>query len=298
MDLLKQFLRYLQIERNASALTLKAYQEDVSHFLAWLAVEQGVEQNNIDIAAADSISMRNYIASLRHHGLQKNSIARHLTAIRSFYRFLCREEYADLNPAQAVASPKRDKLLPHFLYYEEVDALLNAPDESLGGRRDKAILEVLYGCGLRVSELTSLDCGSIEHDVGYVRVFGKGAKERIVPIGLEAINVVDRYLAMREELGINNDKQQPLFLNLRGGRLSDRSIRNFINKYTEQISLIKHISPHTLRHSFATHLLDNGADLRSVQELLGHVKLDTTQIYTHVTRSRMREVYDHTHPRA
>jgi len=247
---------------------------------------------------SDSISMRNYIASLRHQGLRKSSIARHLTAIRSFYRFLCREEVAELNPAQAVASPKRDKLLPHFLYYEEVEALLNAPDDSLGGRRDKAILEVLYGCGLRVSELTALDCGSIEHDVGYLRVFGKGAKERIVPIGLEAVNAVNRYLSLRAEHGANTDKQLPLFLNLRGGRLSDRSVRNIINKYTEQIALIKHISPHTLRHSFATHLLDNGADLRSVQELLGHVKLDTTQIYTHVTRSRMREVYDRTHPRA
>ena len=296
---LQGFLRYLQVERHASPHTLRNYEADIRAFVAFLAVEQGMEDaSNADISRADGISLRNHLAALKRQGLHKSSQARHLTALRSFLRYLIREEELTGNPAELTASPKKDKHLPQFLYYEEVEALLDAPDDSLAGRRDRAILELLYGCGLRVSELTALNVGSVDMVVGYVRVFGKGAKERINPLGAAAADAIAAYLEARLQAGqISNDKSA-LFLNLRGGRLTDRSVRNIVDKYIQKAALTKHLSPHGLRHSFATHLLENGADLRSVQELLGHASISSTQIYTHVTRSHMKEVYERTHPRA
>ncbi|MCL1974668.1 MAG: tyrosine recombinase XerC [Firmicutes bacterium] len=296
---IQDFLRYLQVERNASSHTLRNYEADIRAFTAFLAVEQGMDDASLaDINRADGISLRNHLAALKRQGLAKNSQARHLTALRSFLRYLIREEDIAQNPAELTASPKKDRHLPQFLYYDEVDALLQAPDTSLAGLRDKAILEMLYGCGLRVFELVSLDIGSVDMSVGYVVVFGKGAKERISPLGAAALDSLLAYLKARKEGGQSTQKNSALFLNLRGGRLTDRSIRNIVDKYIQKAALTKHLSPHGLRHSFATHLLENGADLRSVQELLGHASISSTQIYTHVTRSHMKEVYDKTHPRA
>jgi len=293
------FLRYLQVERHASPHTLRNYEADLRAFAAYLATEQGLEEASLaDVRRADGISLRNHLAALKRQGLHKSSQARHLTALRSFFRYLIREETLESNPAELTASPKKDKHLPKFLYYEEVAALIDAPDASLAGLRDHAILELLYGCGLRVSELTALNVESVDTVAGYVRVFGKGAKERINPLGGAAAEAITAYLDRRGAAGQPCTAQSALFLNLRSGRLTDRSVRDIVEKYIQQAALAKSVSPHSLRHSFATHLLENGADLRSVQELLGHASISSTQIYTHVTRSHMKEVYDRTHPRA
>ncbi|MCL1816427.1 MAG: tyrosine recombinase XerC [Clostridiales bacterium] len=296
---LQNYLRYLTVERHASAHTLRNYEADIRAFAAFLALEQGLDEIScVDISQADGISLRNHLAALKRQGLQKSSQARHLTAVRSFLRYLIREEELTDNPAELTASPKKDKHLPQFLYYEEIDALLAAPDESLAGKRDSAILELLYGSGLRVSELTALDRGSVDTALGYVRVFGKGGKERISPLGAVAAAAIVDYLQALQLTGAANRDNNALFLNLRGGRLSDRSVRNIVDKYIKKAAITKHLSPHGLRHSFATHLLENGADLRAVQELLGHASISSTQIYTHVTRSHMKEMYDKAHPRA
>jgi integrase/recombinase XerC len=299
---LHQYLIYLKVERNSSPLTLAAYEANLMRFIAYVAAEQGCSAEAIDIKKIDTLSVRNYLAVLQKTGLKKSSISQHLASIRSFLRYLCREDILDTNPAMLTASPKKEKPLPKFLYYEEVDALLNAPDDTLSGLRDRAILEIIYAAGLRVSELTGMNVASINPMGGYVRVTGKGAKERIVPIGKPAAKACQNYLARREEKGYNGSKNEPLFLNhsknKSGSRLTARSVRNIINKHVLAAAITKNVHPHMLRHSFATHLLDNGADLRAVQELLGHESLGTTQIYTHVTKTRMKEVYDKTHPRA
>lgn len=297
--LLEQFMRYLEAERRASTHTLRNYRADLEQFIAFVLTEQGLEQvAAIDIHKIDGVTLRNHLASLKRQGLKKSSMARHLTALRSFFRYLCREEIIESNPAEHTVSPKKDRYLPKFLYYEEVAELVEAPDESLAGRRDAAILELLYSCGLRVSELVALNLSSLDLEVGMVRVFGKGGKERINPIGQVAVRAIATYLQARQDQGQSVDSASPLFLNLRGGRLTDRSIRNIVDKYLNQQAIRKKISPHGLRHSFATHLLENGADLRAVQELLGHASISSTQIYTHVTRAHMKEMYDKTHPRA
>ncbi len=292
------FLKYLQIERNASPHTVRNYETDLRCFIEFIAVEQGQSIENADLKEADAITLRNHLAELKKRGLQKSSLARHLTAIRSFYNYLNLAELIKGNPAAFTASPKKDKHLPKFLYYEEVESLIEAPDATLAGLRDRAILEMLYGLGVRVSELVALDIGDIDFNLAYVRIFGKGGKERINPLGRAAADAVADYLAARAKQKIDNAPACPLFLNLRGGRLSDRSVRKIVDKYIDQQAIKKKISPHSLRHSFATHLLENGADLRAVQELLGHSSLSSTQIYTHVSRAHMKEVYDLTHPRA
>lgn len=296
-DLMNKFLLYLMVEKNASPKTITAYSSDLSHFGAFLAKEQGVTFAKVSVNKADSLQMRRYLSYLQQQGLAKSTIARKLAALRSFERYLCREELLDKNVAAAVATPKKEKKLPKFLYYPEIEALMEAPKDDFAGLRDKALLEVIYGAGLRVAELVSINVGDIDMSVGYVRVFGKGAKERIVPLGEVALESVKRYIKARGEI-TTAEKGTPLFLNRFGKRLSDRSVRNILNKYVDQVALTKKISPHTLRHSFATHLLENGADLRAVQEFLGHVSMSTTQIYTHITKSRMKKVYDQAHPRA
>ncbi|MCL2817908.1 MAG: tyrosine recombinase XerC [Clostridiales bacterium] len=301
-NLKEKFLRHLRVEKNVSAHTLDAYDGDLEDFFAFLCRFLEVGREALEPGMVDALAMRRYLGHLKERSLARNTIARRLSALRSFYHYLCREEILEMNIPSSTATPKAEKRLPKFLYYPEMEALLAAPDTTApAGLRDRALLEVIYGGGLRVGELVAINYGDIDFTVGYVRVLGKGQKERLVPLGRPALLALREYLVALPSRG-RLAKDSPVFLNLSrngaGRRLSDRSVRNIINKYVEQTAIQKKISPHALRHSFATHLLDAGADLRSVQEFLGHSSLSTTQVYTHVTKSRLRSVYDKTHPRA
>jgi tyrosine recombinase XerC len=284
-----QFLLYLEAERNYSSHTLINYRIDLrefSHYGGALTLE-----------AIDYLTIRKFLIYLKDKNYSKSSISRKLACLRSFFKFLCRENIVTTNPAVSISTPKKDKRLPHFLEPQEIESLLDAPSgDSESECRDKALMETLYGSGIRVGELRDANIDDLDLFSGLLKVRGKGKKERIVPIGSMALRVLERYLEKRAPRGTSG--KQPLFLNKNKTRLTDRSVRRVINKYARKIGLRKVISPHTLRHSFATHLLDRGADLRSVQELLGHENLSTTQIYTHITTKRLKEVYEQTHPRA
>lgn len=293
------FIVYLKVEKNASPRTQESYQRDIWQFVDFMADEFKVSGEQVTPGQVDHLSVRRYLAELQKKGLHRSTIARKLAALRSFYRFLSREEVVSGNPMLRVSTPKLEKRLPEFLYEDEIRSLMEAPDtKKASGLRDRAILEVLYSSGLRVSELVGMDTGDSDLEFEYVRVMGKGAKERIVPMGSYAIKALTGYLADGRPQLTGKQMTGALFLNRSGGRLTARSVRNIVDKYVKHVSIQRRISPHTLRHSFATHLLDGGADLRAVQELLGHVKMSTTQIYTHVTKQKLRSVYEKSHPRA
>lgn len=295
-NLVDEFLIYLRISHNCSPHTIESYGLDLRQFLAFL------EQEKIDRPEiVDHLLFRKYMALLKDSGLARGSIARKTACIRSFFKFLCRQEYLQNNPILGVSIPKREKRLPKFLYPEEMNLLLEAPDISTRlGIRDAAILEVLYSSGLRLQEVVNLTLADLDLSRGYLRVYGKGAKERMVPLGGAAQRALEKYLlSVRPELlGSQSKTVETLFLNYRGTRLSGRSIQRLFEKYIQAIALNRKVSPHTIRHTFATHLLENGADIRVVQELLGHVDISTTQIYTHLTKERIRNVYLKNHPRA
>jgi integrase/recombinase XerC len=242
----------------------------------------------------DHLLLRRYLALLGKV-VKKSSVGRKLAAIRSFFRFLLRRGVVVKNPAELIATPKKENRLPFHLDIDQVTTLVEAPaDDQKHALRDRAILEMLYSCGLRVSELTGLDIGELDLSGGMVRVMGKGGKERIVPVGSRAIKAIREYLVGRSEPAGNG----PLFLNTRGGRINRRSVARIIDTHVLRIAAFKRISPHILRHTFATHMLEGGADLRAIQELLGHASLSTTQKYTHVGIDRLMEVYDKAHPKA
>ncbi|MGS0746800.1 tyrosine recombinase XerC [Syntrophomonas erecta subsp. sporosyntropha] len=294
------FLDHLRIERSASNLTLISYRTDLIQFFTFLSQEYAVPQQSISTNLLNHKSVRQYLAQMQEKGMSRATMARKLAALRSFVRYLCRENVLESNPIAAVATPKQDKKLPKFLYPVEMEVLLEAPDVSKTmGIRDKAILETLYATGLRVSELTGLNVDDIFIDEELIKVRGKGNKERIVPLGSKAREGISIYLSHSRPLlqAKNATVDNAVFLNKYGSRLSERSVRNILNKYVDQVALNQKVSPHTLRHSFATHLLNAGADLRSVQELLGHVKLSTTQIYTHLTREDIKTIHNDKHPR-
>ncbi|GAB6154491.1 tyrosine recombinase XerC [Desulfosporosinus burensis] len=282
-----------QYSQNRSEHTVVAYQTDLGQFFRFAAQEQGLEPEEVTVESIDVYIVRSFLGVLAQHGLARKSMARKLASLRSFFKFLCRQELLKMSPVQRVASPKLGRKLPHFLYLDQVEGLLRAPDcSNLLGCRDRVILELLYGSGLRVSELIGLNRENLDLDSGLIRVLGKGSKERVVPVTNYARQAIEGYLGMRK------DQQRALLLNYQGSRLSDRSVRRILDKLVAKVSLEQHVNPHMLRHSFATHLLDGGADLRSVQELLGHQKLSSTQIYTHLTRERLKEVFTRAHPRA
>lgn len=292
-----QFLRHLDVERGASPHTLKAYREDLISLADYLADEAGRTPNPASIT---TVELRGYVAALAEAGFAKTSIARRLASVRSFYRFGQRDGWATSNPAAALRNPRKSRKLPHFLTTDEIARLLAAPaKKGMQGLRDRAILETLYSAGLRVSELVGLSDGDLDLAQGLCQVRGKGKRERLAPIGSYARAALEGWLAVRKlSPKTPADRNAPVFVNRLGTRLTTRSVGRLLEKYIALAGLDGRTSPHTLRHSFATHLLDRGADIRSVQELLGHKSLVTTQIYTHVSTSSLRAAYEKAHPRA
>jgi len=294
------FISHLRAEKGSAAMTQISYRTDLYQFLAHLAALHELPVQELGKEVITHRAVREYLADMQERGLSRATMARKLAAIRSFVKYLCRELVFDSNPIATVATPKQEKKLPRFLYPREVEMLLEAPDNTdVLGIRDRAMLELLYATGIRVSELVSLDLAHMDNSQSLLRVLGKGNKERVVPVGEQAVNALNRYLLASRPVLIarNRREEKALFLNKFGSRLSGRSIRNIINKYVDEIALNQKVSPHTLRHTFATHLLNGGADLRSVQEMLGHVKLSTTQVYTHVTNDRLKTVHNESFPR-
>ena len=292
-----RFLKYLRVERNASDLTTKSYREDLDALIEYLNDLQGRMPAPQDVG---TVELRGYIAALHEASYAKTTISRRLASMRSFFRFGQREGWTKANPAKPLRNPRKERSLPHFLSADEILRLLGAPlvGDPLG-LRDRAILESLYSAGLRVSELAGLNDGDLDLPSEVLRVRGKGRRERMAPIGSYAISALQDWLAVRK---ISPREKQgpaaPVFVNKFGRRLTTRSVGRLLEKYLKTTGLDRRTTPHTLRHSFATHLLDAGADIRSVQELLGHKSLVTTQIYTHVSTAGLRAAYERAHPRA
>ena len=307
-ELLRGFLRYLR-NRNVSAHTLAAYENDVGTFLQFTAALRQRQVDALSASDVDAFAIRAFLGELHKQRISATSSARKLSAIRTFVRFLRREELVDNDPAALVAAPKRPETIPAHLSVAEMNRLLEMPDSSTPlGRRDRAILELFYASGLRLSELVGLDMEDVNLSGRMVRVTGKGRKQRLVPFNTNTANALrawlkDRAAATPGAMGASGAKgakgyRTPVFLNYRGGRLSTRSVDRLVRRYVAECGAKFGISPHALRHSFATHLLANGADLRAIQELLGHARLSTTQRYTHVNARQLIDVYKKAHPRA
>ena len=291
----QEYLSYLSGEKNASPHTITAYQKDLEDFFIYLKNE------NLKETSIDHLDVRRYLMYLRQQGISNSSMARKLSSLRSYYHFLVRENVLEDNPLTLVSSPKETKKLPQYVHYEDLRELLTLPDCTPGGLRDRAIMEILYGGGLRVSELCSLHLDQIIFPIRSLKVMGKGRKERLVPLGDYALDALKDYLEKGRPMLVKaeNLNETAVFLNQRNGHgITDRAIRDILDKYVLQMSKTLKISPHMLRHSYATHMLENGADIRIIQELLGHERLSTTQIYTHITKSHMMDVYKNAHPRS
>ena len=322
-DALRDFLEYLRFNENASEHTVRAYESDLSQFVTFLAARAGQSRSDLTMADLDHLKIREFLADLHKKGNTRSSAARKLAAIRTFSRYLRREGFIEGDPAALVGTPKREQRLPAHLGESEMSALLEIPDASQPlGRRDRGILELFYASGLRLSELVGLDLGDVNLNGRMVRVLGKGGKERIVPFNRSTEAALRAWLRDRESFvprgrpasprssqpradgpqprsrRTHGKERTPLFLNYQGGRLSTRSVDRLVRKYVAACSSRFGISPHALRHSFATHLLERGADLRAIQELLGHARLSTTQRYTHIDATRMLETYRKAHPKA
>ena len=295
LSAVERFLRYLKVERNCSDLTIKSYREDLVSLIEYLEQSLGHPPQAAQITPLD---LRTYVVALHEAGYAKSSVSRRLASLRSFYRFAQREGLSSQNPAKPLRNPRRERKLPHFLTTAEIGKLLSAPpaNEPMG-LRDRAIFETMYSAGLRVSELVGINDDDLDLDDGLVRVRGKGKRERLAPLGTFAVKAVRRWLNERQLAG-KPGRGSPVFVNKFGTRLTTRSVARMMEKYLLTTGLDLRTSPHTLRHSFATHLLDRGADIRSVQELLGHRSLVTTQIYTHVSTASLKQVYERAHPRA
>ena len=296
---IEQFLRFLQIERNLSPNTVTSYSTDLAQFQKFLSEHYPV----LTLNKIETVHIRDFLTVLHTDGYSSSSIGRKIATLRSFFKFTLRNEWIDLNPCSLISSPKKKGTLPELMSVEEIEVVLSLPGDDHLSIRNRAILETLYSTGIRVSELTGMNMDSIDFVGGTVKVKGKGGKERIIPIGDKALEAMGAYLnkrdvffsLLRSDLRVN---KEALFLNNWGGRLTAGSVKNFVHKYIKEAAIKKNVSAHSFRHSFATHLLERGADLRAVQELLGHASLSTTQIYTHLTTKRLKKIYDNTHPRA
>ncbi|MBO9609252.1 MAG: site-specific tyrosine recombinase XerD [Paenibacillaceae bacterium] len=292
---LQTFIHFLSVERGLAMNTLHSYERDLTQYINFL------EKNGVaTLQESSKTNIASYLQQLKKLGRSGSTVSRCMVSIRSFYQFMLRERFMDSDPSQNMETPKLDKRLPKVLSVPEVEALLEAPSTSTPqGMRDKAMLELLYATGIRVTELMTLDLGNVNLGMGFVRCIGKGSKERIIPVGRTAAGWLDTYIrGDRTKLLKPGKAEDALFINHLGTRLTRQGFWKIIKKYAKESHIRKEITPHTLRHSFATHLLENGADLRAVQEMLGHADIATTQIYTHVTKSRLKDVFNRTHPRA
>ena len=296
---IEQFLKYLKIERNLPANTLTSYSTDLIQFNKFLSEHC----SSLPLKKIEAFHIRNFLTTLHSDGYNSSSIGRKIASIRSFFKFALRNEWINSNPCSLISSPKKKGNLPAPMSVQEVEAVLSFSGKDYLSVRDKAILETLYSTGVRVSELVGMNIDSVDFAGGTAKVKGKGRKERIIPIGDKALEALGDYLgnrnsffkSLRKDMSANKDA---LFLNNWGGRLTAGSVKKIVHNYIEKAALKKNVSVHSFRHSFATHLLERGADLRAVQELLGHASLSTTQVYTHLTTSRLKKIYDKTHPRA
>jgi integrase/recombinase XerC len=308
---LRDFLEYLRLNRNASAHTSAAYESDITQFLGFAAQFRGIAAAALEPAHLDLGAIRAFMADLYRQGHARTSVARKLSALRAFGKYLRREGWIETDPAALAVGPKREQKIPAHLSIDEMSRLLEMPDVSTAlGRRDRAILELFYASGLRLSELVGLDLEEVNLRGRMVRVMGKGAKERLVPFNSTTEDSIRAWLADRNSLRTSErgrrrtespkprTQSEPMFVNFRGARLTGRSVQRLVARYVAACSTRFGISPHALRHSFATHLLQRGADLRAIQELLGHVQLSTTQRYTHVNAAQLLDVYRKAHPRA
>jgi integrase/recombinase XerC len=299
----EEFDQYLFAIKNASLHTRRNYQSDLNQFLKFLQKnETGVlNHGKVDLHKITPSTIRNFLAYL-HQKNTKTTIARKIASLNSFFKFLIKEGFSKVNPAQTISAPKPEKVIPTFLTVDEIFSLIDQPEgEKVLILRDRAILELMYSCGLRVSELVGLNLEDLDLSEGFIKVRGKGKKERLLPVGTKAQEALKSYLSVRKKLGENKRTEEispAIFFNHRGNRLTTRSIARIINKYVKRSTFFRPVHPHAIRHTFATHMLDAGADLRAIQELLGHSSLSTTQKYTHVSIDRLMEIYDKTHPRA
>ena len=284
------FVQYLQAERNYSKLTAKSYKTDMYLFAEFLKSKC----NGIELTKCSKDNIRAFLAYLYNENLAKSSIIRKFSVLRSFYKFAVLNSIVQTNPISAMSTPKREKKIPKFLTEQDIEKLFDIPDISL---RDRAMLELLYSSGLRIEELVTLNLNDIDLLYGTVKVFGKGSSERIVPVGNKCTVAIKKYLDQRNISNMSNGFKIPLFLNKDNKRLTSRGARKILHNWFVRAGFLKNVSPHTIRHSFATHLLDRGCDIKSVQQMLGHKNLATTQIYTHVTLESLRKVYNKTHPR-
>jgi integrase/recombinase XerC len=301
-DAIRAFVTFLEVERGASRETIRAYHSDLRQFVTFVKAIRPTHAEPFTPRTADSLLIRSYLARLDQDNEKKSTLARKLATLRSFYRFLLREGRVAANPANDVHTPRLPQHLPRVLTKDDANALMEFPDgDRLSDLRDRAILETLYSTGTRVSELVGMSWEDINFNDGIVRIRGKGRKERLVPIGAVALEAIRDYQAALHRSAFSTQQSAPnetaVFRNSRGGRLTARSVERLVATYSARLSAGR-ISPHALRHSFATHLLDEGADLRVIQELLGHASLDTTQKYTHLAMDQLLKVYDHAHPRA
>jgi len=292
-DFIEKFIEYLQDEKNYSEHTCNDYKDDLEQFNQFLN-----KLNLQNIEQIDHIIIRQFLGELNQKDYSKKSIARKLASIKSFFKFLLKRGYINSNPAEYVSTPKLPKLLPHFLYEDEITEIIESFDgDDFESVRNKAILETLYSTGMRVSELVNLDLQDIDIFQGIARVYGKGKKQRIVALGSKCREALNTYLVYRKNLLDNQGiTTEALFINTRGKRLTDRGVRYIFKSHITKLAKEKKVSPHTIRHTFATHMLNNGCDLRVVQEFLGHVSLSTTQIYTHIGKKQLKNIYEKYHP--
>jgi integrase/recombinase XerC len=301
-DDLREFLAFLRYNRNVSPHTLRAYETDLSQFLEFLAVRADVPPSQIAVPQFEPDAIRDFLAELHRRGNRRASAARRLSALRSLARYLVREGRLADDPTALIGMPKREQTLPAHLGLSDMDRLLASPDVGIvGGRRDRAILELFYASGLRLSELVGLDLEDVNLSGRIVRVRGKGRKERLVPFNVSTAEALRTMMSDHRAVpgpGRSANRRHPLFLNLRGGRLTTRSVDRIVRQHVRRAAIVHGISPHALRHTFATHLLQAGADLRAIQELLGHANLSTTQRYTHLDVAQLMDVYRKAHPRA